>query len=51
MRYYNPCLSCDCYDPDIGCTMPSIDRNYACPLFDDEELERYYHTELEVHTE
>lgn len=28
----NPCLWCDCYDPDIGCTMPDIDRWYACPL-------------------
>ena len=28
------CLDCDCYDPDRGCTMPSIDRPYCCP--DDE---------------
>lgn len=27
----NPCLSCGCYDPDMGCTMPSVDRCYACP--------------------
>lgn len=26
------CCFCDCYDPDMGCTMPSIDRSYACPL-------------------
>jgi hypothetical protein len=26
------CLNCDCYDPDLGCTMPSVDRGYACPL-------------------
>lgn len=26
------CLSCDCYDPDMGCTMLSIDREYACPI-------------------
>lgn len=26
------CLDCDCYDSDIGCTMYSIDRRYACPL-------------------
>ena len=33
----NPCLDCDCYDPDLGgCTMPSIDRSYACPLEDTE---------------
>ena len=28
----NPCLDCDCYDPDMGCTMPGIDKSYACPL-------------------
>lgn len=28
----NPCWSCDCYDEDMGCTMPSIDKAYACPL-------------------
>lgn len=28
----NPCLDCDCYDPDMGCTMPGTDRWYACPL-------------------
>ena len=27
----NPCLGCDAYDEDLGCTMPSIDRSYACP--------------------
>ena len=26
------CLRCTCYDADFGCTMPSIDRSYACPL-------------------
>lgn len=28
----NPCFNCDCYDPDMGCTMPSVDRSYACSL-------------------
>ena len=28
----NPCYGCDCYDEDMGCTMPSIDRMYACDL-------------------
>lgn len=28
----NECLTCDCYDPDMGCTMPSKDMDYACPL-------------------
>lgn len=33
-EYKNPCLrcGCDCYDEDMGCTMPSIDKSYACPL-------------------
>ena len=26
------CLRCDCYDSDFGCTCPSIDKWYACPL-------------------
>lgn len=30
-RWKNECLDCDCYDGDFGCTMPSIDRSYACP--------------------
>lgn len=38
MKYNpNPCLDCDCYDPDFGCTMSGIDREYACPLVDDFE--------------
>lgn len=28
----NPCLGHDCYDPDMGCMIPGIDRWYACPL-------------------
>lgn len=28
----NECLSCDCYDEDYGCTMPSCDKGYACPI-------------------
>lgn len=28
----NRCLSCDCYDSDYGCTMPSSDKWYACPI-------------------
>lgn len=26
----NPCLGCDCYDSDMGCTMSSLDKMYAC---------------------
>lgn len=35
----NPCLYCDCYDPDMGCTMPSVDKSYACSLEDHKPLE------------
>ena len=33
----NECLGCGCYDEDIGCTMLSIDKWYACPLYADED--------------
>lgn len=26
------CLNCGCYDSDFGCTCPSLDKWYACPL-------------------
>lgn len=26
------CAMCTCYDEDLGCTMPSIDMDYACSL-------------------
>ena len=26
----DPCLTCGCYDQDMGCTMPSVDKLYAC---------------------
>lgn len=36
----NECLTCDAYDPDLGCTMPSLHLSYACPLEEnDEEFE------------
>ncbi len=36
----NECLTCDAYDPDFGCTMPSLHLSYACPLEEnDEEFE------------
>lgn len=39
----NPCYSCDCNDPDLGCTMPSLDKRYACPLeVDEEELKKMF---------
>lgn len=38
-NYYNPCLDCDCYDPDMGCTMPSLDLDYACSLHCDEVID------------
>lgn len=33
-REKNPCLGCGCNDPDMGCTMPSYDKWYACPIYD-----------------
>ena len=33
----NECLTCDCYDEDVGCTMPSVDKCYACPLYECED--------------
>lgn len=32
MTRINECLDCGCYDEDYGCTMPLIDKTYACPL-------------------
>jgi hypothetical protein len=31
------CDCCDCYDEDFGCTMPSVDKSYACPLEAEDE--------------
>ena len=31
------CLKCGCYDEDVGCTMASIDKCYACPLYECED--------------
>ncbi len=28
----NPCFECDFYDSDFGCTCPSYDMWYVCPL-------------------
>ncbi|MDO4318300.1 MAG: hypothetical protein Q4C48_08870 [Lachnospiraceae bacterium] len=39
----NPCYGCGCYDEDMGCSMPSCDRIYACSVYatpDDEEDEK-----------
>ena len=35
--YKNECINCGCYDSDTGCSMPSMDRSYACPI----EKERF----------
>lgn len=37
----NECFNCDCYDEDYGCTMPSCDKWYACPVYglSEEELD------------
>lgn len=48
----NPCFGCDCYDPDReGCTMPSIDRDYACRLNDEEfKIKNYYYNNEDFKT-
>lgn len=38
----NPCWGCGCYDEDMGCTMPSLDRCYACPLENENEKWQIY---------
>lgn len=38
----NPCWGCDCYDEDMGCTMSSLDRCYACPLENENEKWQIY---------
>ncbi|MCI8577962.1 MAG: hypothetical protein HFG64_10735 [Lachnospiraceae bacterium] len=38
-RNINLCFRCGCWDPDTGCSMPGVDRSYACPLEADEEEE------------
>lgn len=40
------CYKCDCWDCDYGCTMPSSDKWYACPIESEKpenkkELEEY----------
>lgn len=42
----NKCFQCDCYDEDYGCTMPSIDKGYACPL-----NQEYYKEQEETNDE
>lgn len=31
------CYVCDCWDEDVGCTMGSFNRSYACPIEADED--------------
>lgn len=35
----NSCYGCDCHDEDMGYAMSSLDRDYACPLNDEQEVE------------
>ena len=43
----NPCYGCDCDDPDLGCTMSSVDILYACTRFTEEFYDKafYYQNE------
>lgn len=54
----NPCYGCGCWDEDMGCTMPAVDKCYACSLEDEKkELEFFMammpptvtHQEKQVH--
>lgn len=53
----NPCYGCGCWDEDMGCTMPAVDKCYACSLEDERELEFFMamdpptvtHQEKQVH--
>lgn len=49
MKYEkNPCIDCGCWDSDAeGCTMPSVDRSYACSLENNVPLEIKGKKELE----
>lgn len=39
-RRIPPCYDCGAWDDEReGCTMPSLDRLYACPLEDEEKRE------------
>lgn len=40
-RFQNPRLDCDCYGHDMGCEMQNIDRDYACPLYQDDTDENW----------
>lgn len=33
------CYGCDCCDEDMGCMMSSLEKGYACPLNDEQEVE------------
>lgn len=47
-KYSNPCRGCGCWDSDAeGCTMPSVDRLYACSL-EPEPTEEDFMTEAEL---
>lgn len=35
-REVNPCWGCGCWDPDLGCEMPAVDKTYACHLEEEE---------------
>lgn len=44
----NECFTCGCYYEDYGCTMPSCDKWYACPIekLPDEELKVIFSGEV-----
>ena len=36
-----PCLDFGFYDSDYGCTCPSVDKSYACPLESESDAELF----------
>ena len=44
------CLDCGCYDSDLGCTCPSLDKWYVCPLEPEPQPEDFM-TQEEIHNE
>lgn len=44
----NPCINCDCNDEELGCTMPSLDKSYACTLENEKRNMKYWDRVTEI---
>lgn len=47
----NPCFDCGCgwYDSDLGCTCPSLEKWYQCPLEPEPDWEEIMKEEKKNH--